>query len=335
MGRIATLFALVVLSAASGADPVKTLSGFAQGTTWRASVWKAGGVDAGELRARLEAELESLDATLSNYRPDSDIERFNNAKTTDPVRAGPEIVSLVQIAREVSEASRGCYDLTVKPLFDLWGFDDGTLTVPGSSRLAQARQRVGFDKLKTPSPTELRKTSPRIRVDLSSIAQGYSVARLATVIETAGVQNYLVEIGGELQVRGHKPNGSRWRVGIARPSSRVNGMQKVFPIPRNTIVAVATSGTYRRYLADGAKRYSYVLDARTGRPVTHDTVSVTVINDDPTLADAWSTALLCLGNDQGLTVANERGIAALFISQKENRFAETASDAWRSWFKTE
>ncbi|ONF44501.1 thiamine biosynthesis protein ApbE [Marinobacter lutaoensis] len=330
MRPVVFILFVISLAACSQQDRVQTLSGSAQGTTWHVTVWQPGGVDVATLQTRIQAEFDRLDRALSNYRTDSDIERFNAKKTIAPIEVGSEIVGLVEAAREISQASRGCYDLTIKPLFDLWGFSGQTLTPPEPATLVQQLQHVGFSKLETPTPTQLRKTDPQVHVDLSSIAQGYSVARIATVVEAAGVQNYLVEIGGELQTRGHKPDGSPWRIGVERPLPGGRSVQKALTIRQDAPVSVMTSGTYRHYFDEQGKRYSHVLDARTGRPVTHHTVSVTVINDNPTLADAWSTALLCLGREAGMTTADENGIAALFITTHNNQFEEAATHRWHS-----
>ncbi len=194
----------------------------------------------------------------------------------------------------------------------------------------QQLQHVGFSKLETPTPTQLRKIDPQMHVDLSSIAQGYSVGRIAAVVEAAEIQNYLVEIGGELQTRGHKPDGSPWRIGVERPLLGGRSVQKSLTNRQDAPVSVMTSGTYRHYFDDRGKRYSHLLDARTGKPVNHNTVSVTVINDNPTVADAWSTALLCLGREAGMPVANDNGIAALFITTNNSQFEEAATLRWQS-----
>jgi thiamine biosynthesis lipoprotein len=321
---------LLLLSACSRTDQVETLTGFAQGTTWHVTVWQQGGVDLNTLQKNIDTEFARLDTVLSNYRADSDIELFNRSETTAPVEVGEEIVTLVRAARTVSNASQGCYDLTIKPLFDLWGFTGDTLTPPSPEVLARVREHLGFDKLLTPSSYLLQKSDPKLRVDLSSIAQGYSVNRVAAVVEAAGIQNYLVEIGGELQTRGHKPDGSPWRIGVERPLPEGRSVEKALTIGRNTPTAVMTSGTYRHYFDAQGQRYSHILDARTGRPVAHNTVSVTVVHDNPTEADAWSTALLCLGSRDGVKVAQRQGIAALFIDTEGGQLQEVPTTAWRA-----
>lgn len=216
-----------------------------------------------------QAEFDRLDEILSNYRQDCAIEHFNNVETTVPVVVDVEIAALVQTARQVSVASQGCYDLTIKPLFDLWGFAGHTLTPPHSSRLERQLQHIGFSKLETPTPSQLRKTDPQVHVDLSSIAQGqgYSVGRIAAVVDAAGIQNYLVEIGGERQTRGHKPDSSSWRIGVERPLPGGHAVQKALTIRQDAPVSVMTSGTYRHYFDAQASR-SHTIRSRSQSSTT-------------------------------------------------------------------
>ncbi|MGH8547350.1 MAG: FAD:protein FMN transferase [Methylococcales bacterium] len=318
------------LAGCSQPEPLQSLGGFAQGTTWQVRFWSHEKPDPALVRRFIETEFSRLDQVLSNYRPDSVIETFNSRDDTDARTVGPEIVALIQQARIVSEASSGCYDLTIKSLFDLWGFNGETLTPPDDTKLQHTLARTGFQKLQILAPDRLRKLEPAVRVDLSSIAQGYSVQRIAGVLESRGIHHYLVEIGGELQIKGHKPDGSAWRIGIERPWSGERSLEKTLIIQRDAPTAVMTSGTYRRFFDIQGRRYSHILDARTGRTVAHNTVSVTVVHDDASQADAWSTALLCLGKGDGLNTANQTGIAALFIVESQGRFEEHSSAAWQS-----
>jgi thiamine biosynthesis lipoprotein len=162
---------------------------------------------------------------------------------------------------------------------------------------------------------------------LSSIAQGYSVGKISNVLEQKGITNYLVEIGGELKTRGLKPDSQPWRIALERPLPGEQVMQKVITMPKDRPISVMTSGTYNHYFEYQGQRYSHILDARTGRPITHDLVSVTVIHEDPAIADAWDTALLCLGQKGGMKAANAANIPAFFIQQQGNELIESRSDA--------
>lgn len=304
---------------------VQKISGSAQGTTYHISFWSPEPVDTATIQQSVEAEFTRLDTQLSNYRKDSVIEKLNATVSSEPLEVSAEIMGLIEQARVVSTASGGCYDLTIKPLFDLWGFNGDKLTPPTTEALQTALKQVGFNQIKVLDATHIQKLNPQLRIDLSSIAQGYSVSRMVVLLEQHGIENYLVEIGGELQTRGKKPDGASWRVALEKPLSNERTMQKVVTINRIEPLAVMTSGTYRHYFDVAGKRYSHILDAKTGIPVDHNTVSVTVLHDNPTQADAWSTALLCLGRTKGLEVANKAGIAVLFIEHQGEVFNEFRS----------
>jgi thiamine biosynthesis lipoprotein len=304
---------------------LQKISGDAQGTTYHISFWSPQAIDSASIQQEVTAEFNRLDTQLSNYRKDSVIEQINATVSSEPLAVSEEIVGLIEQARTVSVASGGCYDLTIKPLFDLWGFNGDKLTPPDAKTLQAALTQVGFNQLKIVDATHIQKLNPQLRIDLSSIAQGYSVSRMVGLLEQHGIENYLVEIGGELQTRGQKPDASPWRVALEKPLSSERTMQKIVTIKRIEPLAVMTSGTYRHYFDVDGKRYSHILDANTGIPVDHNTVSVTVLHDNVTQADAWSTALLCLGKTKGLEVANQAGIAALFIEQQGDAFNEYRS----------
>jgi len=304
---------------------IEKLQGTAQGTSYHISYWSPNLINPAEIKSSIENEFAAIDKTLSNYRNDSDIEAFNNAENTDSQRVDAEIVSLVRIAKTVYQASQGCYDLTIKPLFDLWGFRGDTLTIPSDGTILSSLSRVGMDKLEIVDESHLRKQQALLKVDVSSIAQGYSVERISKLLEQKGIQHYMVEIGGELKTQGFKPDASAWRIALERPLPGQKTMHKIITMPKEQPLAVMTSGTYRHYFDDHGQRYSHILDARIGRPVLHNLVSVTVLNSNPTLADAWSTALLCLGQQEGLKAANAANIAALFIEQQGNDLNESQS----------
>jgi len=307
---------------------LQKIEGSAQGTTYHISYWSELPVDGKDIEAGIKSEFDMIDKTLSNYRPDSVIETFNNTENTDSQEVGKEIVSLVRIAQTVHRASQGCYDLSIKPLFELWGFRGDELTIPNDSKILKTLSQIGMEKLEVPDDNRLRKKQVNLKVDLSSIAQGYSVENISRVLEQKGIKNYLVEIGGELKTRGFKPNSLPWRIAVERPLPGEQVMQKIITMPKESAMAVMTSGTYRHYFDHQGQRYSHILDARTGRPVSHDLVSVTVFLEDPVVADAWSTALLCLGQKDGMKAANAEKIPALFIQQQQNNeLLESRSDA--------
>jgi len=307
-------------------EPVK-IEGFAQGTTYHFTFVLPNIKEQTVISQEITAELARIDASISNYRNDSTIELFNAQLDTEPHEVNEEVVTLIEQARKVSAASNGCYDLTVKPLFDLWGFKKDVFNLPSDEALQQTLQVIGIEKLVTIDATHLQKTLPNLRVDLSSIGQGHSVGRIASLLEKHGVTNYLVEIGGELKIRGKKSDGQPWRIALEKPLPNERKLSKIVTFNSGEPMSLMASGTYRHYFDSNGKRYSHILDARTGKPVEHNTVSVAVLHPNPAIADAWSTALLCLGSEAGIKVANENNIAALYVDQEGKQLIEKNTKA--------
>lgn len=283
--------------------------GVAQGTTY--SVQWVGGATESEVGAAAERELERIDALLSNYRSDSTLERFNATRSVEPVELPSELVSLLELAKSVHAASDGCFDPTVRPLVRAWGFDGGAPAVPRPDVVAAARASVGLDKLELLDSSHARKSVPDLEIDMSSIGQGFTAGQLAKLVERLGSTAYLAEIGGEIVARGLKPDGSPWRVGLENPlDEAVAG--PALRMPADTPTAVVTSGSYRHYLDAGGRRFGHIIDPRTGSPVEHSLVSVTVVGPEAAVAAAWGTALLCLGAEEGIVAAERERIAAVF-----------------------
>ncbi len=324
--RKITLIALtsLLLACSKIPEPLK-IEGFAQGTTYHITVLLPAAEDRAMVAQEITAELKRIDGSISNYRKDSTIELFNMQMDTEPHEVNEEIVSLVEQARAISTASKGCYDLTIKPLFDLWGFKKNVFNQPTDEALQQALQLVGMDKLVTVDATHLRKTLPNLRIDLSSIGQGHSVGRLADILEKHGATSYIVEIGGEMKVRGQKADGSPWRVAMEKPISTERKVGKAVVFTTGEPMSLMPSGTYHHYFDSEGKRFSHILDGRTGKPIDHNTVMVSALMANPALADAWSTALLCLGSEVGIQLANKQGIAAFFVDEQGDKLIERQS----------
>lgn len=332
--RMHTFLLLLMLSLLTACAPdapeIIKIQGQAQGTTFHINYWSATPVDHQAVATAIEQTFDLIDTHLSNYRPDSEIEQFNSQLSTQSQTVVPEIVELVRIAEKVYEKSQGCFDLTIKPVFDLWGFTGETLNIPAPEQLAEQLAKVGMSKIQVQDDTHLSKLQQDVRIDVSAVAQGYSVGRISQVLEQMGVSNYLVEIGGELKSKGVKPDGLSWRVAIEKPLPGERKVHKVITMPKESAMSIMTSGTYRHFYEQNGQRYSHILDARTGKPVTHDLVAVTVLHEDPTIADAWSTALLCLGPSDGMKLANAEKLNAIFIRLHGSELLETRSEALKT-----
>lgn len=326
------VFSCLFLIACERSPEIQTLTGYAQGTTYSVKYWQTNdnNNDTTVLKQRIGRELARIDKAMSNYRDDSLIERFNQEKIANhPIALDSEILALLNISETVYQASKHCYDPTIKPLFQIWGFSKDKLRIPNQAQIDTAKATIGFNKLKR-SNNSITKTNPQLTVDLSAIGQGYAVAKIADILQRQHIENFLVEIGGEMLVAGEKPDQKKWRVGIERPIPNSQKVSEVVYLTGKRPTAIMTSGTYRHYFDDNGKKYSHILDPRTGKPVTHQSVAVTVLLDDATRADAWSTALLCLGSKEGLGIANQYHIPAIFYDldgEQLNRQTSQAIDS--------
>ncbi len=330
---VSAFFILVVLlamPACSRPPALQELDGFAEGTTYHLTWWSAPTVRPVALSAEVDAELANIDKAISNYRDDSDIALFNHLRSTDWYPLPPAVIHLLGIQRTVYQASGGCYDPTIAPLFDLWGFRSHTPHVPPARDIAAVLGEIGFDHvLIDVAKNRVRKTLPILTIDMSSVGEGYSIWRLAHVLDRHGIHNYIVEFGGDMLVKGHKPGRQKWRIGIEKPVPGPLTPQKIVTIEDENGVSINTSGTYRRFFDANGKVYSHILDPRTGRPVTHDLVSATVFDTDPRVGDAWATAILCLGDAQGISVARNHNLKVLFMQDDKGSLRVTENPALR------
>ncbi len=325
--------ALAALALSGCQQPAETqLAGSIQGTTYHIKV-VLDGVPATpeQIKADVEETFRWVDEKMSNWRDDSEISRINRQKTTEWLSVSPAIGQVLAVAMDIHHRTQGCYDLTVKPIFDLWGFSKHSEKIPEPAEIARVLKHVGMDKLELDTEhNRLRKLDPELQISLDSIAQGYTVAVVAQVLEGRGIQNYLAEIGGEMKVKGKKANGNPWRVAVEKPTPLAQEVQRVLDIHEEQGTAVMTAGTYRNFFEEKGKTYSHILDPRTGSPVTHGLLSVTILHEDPTVADAWDTALLCVGEAEGKNIAESAHLKALFIYRDGDQLKEWLSSALTS-----
>ena len=324
---VGTIFLGLVMAGCSR-PRVMEIDGFAEGTTYHIKYWSPQAVSEETLRSAFNDAMADVDTQISTYRKDSIVENFNHNPSTDWQPLPAQVMDLLAIAQHVYRESHGCYDPTVKPLFDLWGFHADVFHAPTPGQIVATKKEVGFDNIVLDvAHHRVRKAIPSISVDLSSMGEGYTAWRLSKVLEQHGIKNYLVEFGGDMWVKGHKPGGRKWRIGIERPVPNTLSVQKGVRVNDNNGVSINTSGTYRHFFAEHGKTYSHILDPRTGAPVTHDLVSATVFGNDPRVSDAWATAMLCLGQKQGMEVARKEHLKVFFIQQENGRLVESRSPA--------
>lgn len=279
----------------------------------------AGPHPAAAIQAALQAALDNIVDQMSTWDARSTISRLNRAQP-GWYQIEPEFYTVMEAALQVAEITEGAYDPTLHELVNLWGFGPAGPCVrpPAPATLRSALLRSGWRKTAL-NPEYRGVWQPGgLQFDLSSIAKGYGVDAMAQTLDTLGYIHYLVELGGELKARGTNPDGNPWQVGIDEIH---------LPIVL-TNHAAATSGDYRRHFEHNGRRYAHTLDARTGQPLQHALTAVTVIHKQCVLADAWATALLCLGPDAGPKIAEEYGLAALFVERAKTDFKVCWSPAF-------
>lgn len=270
----------------------------------------------------VQTALEEVDQKMSTYRESSELSRFNRHRSTAPFPLSKETLEVVGLALEVSRESGGAFDVTVAPLVDAWGFGPSRRrgTVPSDEELAELKARVGWQHLELDLERgALKKAIEGLEVDLSAVAKGYAVDRVAEALQRAGRHRFMVEVGGEVRTAGTNDAGTPWRIGIERPIPGARGIDRVV---RPGERALATSGSYKNFFDRDGERLSHTLDPRTARPVTHRLVSVTVLADTCALADAWATALEVLGPEEGWALVERQGLAARFVVEREGELAE-------------
>ena len=313
-----------ILSACSGEKmPVVHLNGPTMGTTYNIKyvIEDEGGRE--DLQRKVDDRLAEINKLMSTYDTTSELSRFNQYRYTDTFAVSDETKLVVTEALRLGELSDGVLDITVGPLVNLWGFGPNKRPahIPSQEQIDEVRDFVGLDKIAV-SDSGLIKRHPMVYVDLSTIAKGYGVDQIAELLERHGLKNYLIEIGGEMRVRGHRGNGDPWLIAIEKPVTTERAIQKVVTIGRN---AIATSGDYRNYYEDDGVRYSHLIDPRTGRPISHNLVSVTVVHPSSMTADGLATAINVMGWEQAKTLAEEQGLAVLLIRKTDEGFEEYIS----------
>lgn len=318
-----TLF--VRREAVDGQMALQVIHGPTMGTTYTVKIMANSFTDARRdaLQRGVAAELLAVNAAMSTYIPDSELSRFNKAPANVPFEASAGLLEIFGLAEQISVASDGAFDITVGPLVNAYGFGpDGSEQRPDSDALAGLRARVGYRMIKRRT-TALVKSRADVYCDLSAIAKGWGVDKVALYLEAQGIERYLVEVGGELRAKGDNASGVPWRVGIERPSDDGGrALQLALALGDR---AMATSGDYRNFYRIDGRRVSHTIDPRSGAPVTHQLASVTVLHASAAVADGWATALTVLGHEAGLALADQRKLAAFFIVRQADGTYQTAS----------
>jgi thiamine biosynthesis lipoprotein len=315
---------LVILVSCSPAQvQERHLTGATMGTTYNVKFVPVEGINEAKLKKQIDQLLVDINQLMSTYIQDSELSRFNQWSSVEPFPLSPQTLEVMAEAKRLGIMSNGLLDVTIGPLVNLWGFgpQNRPEKIPTDSLIETTRQQIGLDKL-TLGASWASKTQPSLSVDLSTIAKGYAVDQLAELLQAHKINNFLVEIGGEMRVSGLKASATSWKIAIEKPEAEQRSVQEIISIGDN---AVATSGDYRNYYEHDGVRYSHLIDPSTGYPITHNVVSVTVIHPSSMTADGLATALIVMGKEKALELAETNNIAVLLITKEKDGFSEYTS----------
>jgi thiamine biosynthesis lipoprotein len=301
------------------------INGSAQGTTYHITYYAA---DSTISKAQVDSILDKIDSSLSLYKPYSLINQFNNAK--EGLLVDDHFMNVVKRAQKISKKTNGLFDITVYPFTVAWGFGpQKTDSRPDSAQLRSQLPCV-TSKLLYWKGKKLKKKNPCVKIDANGIAQGYSVDVIAGFFEKKGIQDYLIELGGEIRVKGRKPGNEKMSIGIETPGDEVDFsvIEKIVYLDKG---AITTSGNYRRYYESNGKKISHLINPMTGYSLQNELISVTVYAKDAITADGYDNAIMGMGLKKGLAfVDKNKNLAAHFIYRKNDRtIADTMSKRFR------
>ncbi len=305
------------------------IEGNAQGTTYHISYLSNDNID---YKDAIDSILKAIDSSMSTYLPVSLISMINKNDST--VLVDRYFIDVFNKSMEVSEKTGGLFDVTIGPLVNAWGFGFTKKASVDSSMIDSLLHFVGYKMLKLEG-NKIIKAKPEIVLDFNAIAQGYSVDVLANFLERKGVDNYLVELGGELKAKGKK-HDEDWKVGIDQPIAKESSERKLEAIISLNNKALATSGNYRKFYEEGGQKFSHIIDPRTGYPAKQNLLSTTVISNDGITADAYATAFMIMGlerSKQFLIDNKDLNLEVYFIYDENGNWKTYASEALKKWIE--
>lgn len=307
-------------------------NGLTMGTSYNVKLTLPEGTDRETIRQGIAKVLHTVNRRMSTYLDDSELSAVNKARTTDRIPISPELSNLLATALQISWYTNGAFDITVGPLVNLWGFGPvkHKPVIPPRQLIEQALARTGYQKIKLGLVDQhyIQKKEPDLYLDLSGIAKGYGVDQIAAYLDTQGIKNYMIEVGGEIQAKGTNASGSPWRIGVEKPVTDQRAVERIMQLEDQ---GMATSGDYRNFFMLNGKRYSHIIDPATGYPVSHNLVSVSVLDESTTRADALATALIVMGPDEGYEFATDNRITAMFIIRSGKGFIEKYTGTFKDY----
>ena len=301
------------------------VEGTTMGTYFRITYWAKPGFDEISLDESIQQIFHNVNQMMSNWNPSSEVSQFNNHRSKNWYPVSDQVVQLVTQSKKMSELSGGAFDITAGALIGAWGFGPGEeRRIPDPQDVTKALQSVGYLKLESRSePPGLKKLEPEMGLNFSAIAKGFAIDRIAVLLESKSISHYLIDIGGDMLANGGYPDGSAWEIALEFPDFVGLNVYKVFSV---TTSAIASSGNYRNFFEQDGETYSHILDPRSGKPVSHNLLSVTVFDATATQADALATTVMVLGPDAGLKLLNDQGKQGILLVRSEDSVVEIRTD---------
>lgn len=260
--------------------------------------------------------MESVNQTMSTYLPDSELNKVNSLNAGSELRLSKSLYDVIQESIYISELSNGAFDITIGKAVNLWGFGSaGNISeYPNDQELEQLKQSTGYQNIQLQAQSITKKTN-NMFIDLSAIAKGYAVDQVAKSLDEFDIENYLIDIGGELRAQGQSQNNKAWAVGIEKPYT-LGSIQEIISLRNKSI---ATSGDYRNYHVIDGKQFSHTIDALTLKPVFHRLALVSVIDNNASTADALATAIMALGDEKGWEFAKKHNLTIYMVIREDEK----------------
>ena len=268
-----------------------------------------------DLKPLIETRMHEVDSALSMFNKQSIISHINR---NEPTELNDMFIQVFQTAMQVSDDTQGAFDITVAPLVNAWGFGFQNGEMPDQHAIDSLRQFIGYRKISL-NGKKIQKNDPRMMLDCSAIAKGYGVDVVAQLLSEKGIENFMVEIGGEVATKGISEKRLPWKIGVTKPTDNpMEDQTELQTVLNVTDKCMATSGNYRNYYYKGGRKYAHTIDPKTGRPVQHSILSATVLSDHCALADAYATAFMVMGMEGAKEVLKKHPELMAYLIYDDN-----------------
>ena len=268
-----------------------------------------------DLLQEIMRELNAVDASLSMFNPNSCISKINKGETDE---ADSLLAGVFQLAQAISKVTDGAFDVTVAPLVNAWGFGFKNDVLPDSAKIDSLMSFVGWEEVRI-QEMHIQKDDPRIIMDFSAIAKGYGADQVAKLMKQKGIENYMIEIGGEIVCGGKNQNHENWKIGINKPTDDPTSTnQELDKILNLTDCAMATSGNYRNFYVKDGKRIAHTIDPKSGYPVQHSVLSSTVLAPSCAMADGFATSFMVMGLEKAKQILDQHPELQAYLIYEEN-----------------